>query len=104
MHYLRLGLASLAFSVLLSPVLAHSQQYMKQANVTLSDFNQLVQKHELLKCQPTAHAPYPEITNPPATSIDLMAGAASHTGACYRDIDRTHEISPPPLVLHAGTR
>jgi hypothetical protein len=84
--------------ILIIPSVTHAQQYMKQLDATDAQFETWVNTGKLTKCHATAPARYPEGPK------EALKDAAKVSGACYVDIDRAAAISPPPLVVHAGTR
>ncbi|SDF01859.1 hypothetical protein [Terriglobus roseus] len=94
---LRIALTSI--TIWLSTLSAcYSQQYMKAvSNVDDAKFDSWVKRHEISKCRAVAPAAYPDGPG------EVMV-SPKPSGVCYWDIDRTAEVAPPPLSLHARTR
>ncbi len=81
--------------------LCHTQQYMKVAPITDTQFDDWIQKGQLVKCHAFAHTVYPA---PPKGMAFDPNEARKPSGICYWDIDRAAELAPPLLVVHANTR
>ena len=97
-HSLRCALLCCSFLACVLSSFVHAQQYMKSASVTDAQFDEWVQRHQLVKCRAVAQAAYPD------GPLELMKPGNKPSGVCYWDIDRAAEVAPPALVVHAGTR
>jgi hypothetical protein len=89
----------LASGMLIS-TLCSAQQYMKLSTSTDQQFDDWIQKGQLVKCHAFPHTAYPD----PPKGMTFGATDPRPSGICYWDIDRAAELSPSALIVHEKTR
>jgi hypothetical protein len=83
-------LSALVIALLFPALRAHGQQLMKEIDPSIVDITKLPD------CIANAPARYPKGPD--------INGVPKDKGSCKEDIHREAAVSPPPLILHAGTR